>query len=172
MTITTGFMSRHCGLPEMKNERGFSLIELLITMIISSIAMMALAVPFMAERSMWATGRQQAAAQRDAQMALRTMARVAREGNNYVINANSITFTTPCGTKVFQTAGNSSQQFEMVDNCAAPSQTVTLIDGTRSRVTQFNPTAVTTRLVQIQFQITNEGQENEQLQTQLFLRNA
>ena len=155
------------------NERGFSLIELMIVMIISAIAMISIAPAFMTERSFWAQGNRQAAAQRDAEMALRAIARVARQSNNYVINANQITFTTPAGcTRQFQTAGAANDQLQLVDNCIAPSETVTLIDGVRSDVTQFMTTSITTRLVQIQLRVTRENREHAQMQTQIFLCNA
>ena len=155
------------------NQQGVTLIELLIVMFLSLIALMAASTPFVGERSFWGTGTRQAEAQRSAQVALRAIARVAREGSSVdtPIPANQITFNTPCGKRTFQTAGNGNNQFQMVDNCVLPALTVTLIDGVKSKVIQFTPTLINAKLVDIQLQVKQENQQSEQLQTQLYLRN-
>ena len=68
-------------------HRGVTLVEVLITVVIASIAMMALAVPFVAERSFWGVGKRQTEAQRDAQLAMRTIARMGREGATYYLDS-------------------------------------------------------------------------------------
>ena len=162
----------------MNNQRGFSLLELLIAMIISSIALLGAAAPFIAERSFWASGKRQVEAQRDAQMALRSMARFARQGNGYVIGGSSgnvtIVFTRPSGNVCFEGGPtfNNGQLRRFDGTCGSPAPTI-LIDGVRSKVTQLVFTSVTTnKLVNIQLQVTRENQQNETLQTDLFLRNA
>ena len=72
-----------------RSRKGVTLIELLVTIVIGSIAMMALSVPFMSERIFWLSGDAQAESQRDAQMALRAMARVARAGDRKSTRLNS-----------------------------------------------------------------------------------
>ena len=156
---------------KVTNQQGVTLIELLIVMFLSIIALMAATTPFVGERSFWGTGSRQAEAQRSAQVVMRAIARVAREGTSYFILNNQITFTTPCGTRVFQTAGNGNNQFQMVDNCVIPALTVTLIYGVKSKVTQFVPAQINTKLVDIQLQVKQENQQSEQLQTQIYLRN-
>lgn len=156
------------------NQRGLTLIELLITIIISTIALLGATAPFIAERSFWASGKRQTEAQRDAQMALRSMARFARQGNGYVPtgDGHSVTFNFAGCNRQFQLAGANNDQLLMVDNCVAPPKNVTLIDGVRSKVTQLVFTNVTSKLVNIQLQVTRENRQNETLQTDLFLRNA
>ena len=156
------------------NERGVTLVELMVTMVLGTIVLLAAVMPFIAERSFWATGRRQAEAQRDAQMALRAMARTARQGQGYTVNGTSDLLTlnfTGCNRQ-FQRSGAANEKLLLVDNCVAPATTQTLIDGTKSRVTQLAFTAVTSKLVTIQLQVTHENQRNETMQTNLFLRNA
>lgn len=162
----------YSNLPTVKrsrtNERGVTLIELIIVVLISAIALLGAVTPFVGERSFWGTGRRQVEAQRSAQLVMRAIARVARQSSSYLPAANQITFNTPCGPVVFQTAGSANDQFQKID-CTG--QTITLIDGVRSAVTQFTATFITLKLIDIQVQITEENQQSEILQTQIFLRN-
>ena len=66
------------------NRRGVTLIEMLIALVISAIAMMALAVPLIAERAMVGSGKAQTEAQRDAEMVLRAIARAALGSDQYI----------------------------------------------------------------------------------------
>ena len=164
------------------SHRGVTLLELLITIIIGSIAMLALAIPFGAERRFWVTGKAQTEAQRDAQLVLRAIARGVRESTGY---AGGGSFNVVCGpgpdgrygtaddvtgTRQFVQSG---AQLQMSDSCV--SQTVTLIDGvlTPSQVTSFSIASIpgTTKLVQVQLNVAR-GQQNESLVTQMFLRTA
>ena len=154
-------------------RRGVTLIELLITVVIGAIAFFALAMPLIAERSFSASGRRQAEAQRDAQMALRAMARVTREGSAY--NPATNAFTVPCGTVTFEAHGDGSFHRH---GCLGDA---TLIDGSigRSKVTSFTVTPViANKLVQIaltvthQLRATNPTTRSETLVTNLYLRNA
>ena len=91
------------------NRRGVTLIELLITIIIGAIAMLALAVPFSAERIFWLRGDTQAEAQRDAQLALRAMARVGRQSSCYeIVGNNQITLYAGPRGAITCTGANSS----------------------------------------------------------------
>ena len=158
-------------------SRGVTIIELLIAVMISSIAFMGLAVPLIAERVQTISGRRQAEAQRDAQVAMRAIARAARECKFYVINAaaDQVTFSgpavAPC-TPFFRGGPNFAGQFVMSDGCPAP-QTTALIDGIRSQVVhlRFEP-VVANRLVRAHIEVTREGQESEHLETEIFLRNG
>ena len=160
------------------SERGLSLIEVAITVTISGIALMALAVPFVADRSFWNAGRRQTEAQRDAQVVTRAMARMAREGTGYTIipsaGSTKIDVTKAgCAASSFEGGPSfNSGQLEWVDGCATPASTITLIDGVRSRVVNFTATAVSAELVRIDLEVLHENQENEILQTEIFLRNA
>ena len=161
---------------KVTNQQGVTLIELLIVMFLSIIALMAATTPFVGERSFWGTGSRQAEAQRSAQVVLRAIARVARQSTSFTLAANQITFTSICSsgstnTRIFKTAGTGNSQFQFVDNCVAPALTVTLVDGAKSKVTQFTPTSINTKLVDIQLQIQQENQQSELLQTELYLRN-
>ena len=153
------------------NERGVSLIELLITMVIALVALSAATTPFVAERSFWTTGNRRVEAQRDAQLVMHSIARVARESNDFIVNGNTLTFTSPAACDYdFQ---NSGTQFQMVKrSCITPAQTIVLLDGTKSVMTQFVPTEISTKVVQIQLEVTREGQEKEKMETQIFLRNG
>lgn len=159
------------------NQKGFSLIELLITMIIGIIAILAAAGPFVAERTFWVSGRSQAEAQRDGQVVLRTMANVARESTGYTIvnipGQPSIAFNTDCGTITFQGGPNfNSGRLDRTESLTCGGNSVAVIDGNRSEVTSLAFNGIGNRLVRIQMEVTHEGRENEILQTELYLRNA
>lgn len=161
-------------------RRGVTLVELLMAIVIGAIALMALSAPLIAERSSWVIGQNKTEAQRDAQMALRAMARVARQGSDYAIAINAlgdITFTTPCGARRFQGGPTFGYQLKLIDGCAG--QTFTLIDGVRSQVISFVPTMVTAKkLVTIQLNVSRRSSatdpriQTESLVTDLFLRNG
>ena len=165
----------------LTGKRGVTLIELLLTLVISSIAFLALVVPFVAERSFWGAGRAQTEAQRDAQMALRAIARVARGSGSYAIDADArgITFyedpaKTVCRAYFDGDPSVGAGFLDMVDRCGA-GPTATLIDGNpaQSRVTDLLITEVVPdRLVNIQLGVTHNDREDEFLETELFLRNA
>ena len=158
----------------IRQAGGVTLLELLIAMIIGSIAFFALAVPFVAERSFWNTGARQAEAQRDAQFVLRAIARIARQSSGYAISEGGakITFTTPGGPASCVRGGATySGQMHLYEDCGVSPQLM-LIDGVRSRVTTLAITAVTSSLVHIQLRVTHQNQQDEQLDTDLFLRNA
>ena len=163
---------------KLRNQRGVTLLELLIVIIISVILVLTAMVPFVAERLFWGRGRRRVESQQDAQIVMRAIERVARESSLYAVNANQITFTSPCGTRQFQLAGASNNQLQLVNNCVSPAQTLTFIDGNRSRVTNWVITPVNTKLVTIQLRVahrllaTDPREENETLVTEFFLRNA
>ena len=155
------------------NRRGVTLIELLMTIVIGSIAFFPLAVPFVGERSFWGTGQRQTEAQRDAQLILRAMARAIREGSGYDPATNA--FAVPCGTVIFEAhADGSFHQHGCLGDAI-------LIDSSvgRSKVTSFTVTPViANKLVQIaltvthQLRATDPRTQSETLATQLYLRNA
>lgn len=155
------------------NQKGFTLVELMMVVAITAIALVAASMPFMMEQSFWRTGRQRTAAQQDAQMVMRAIARTARTGTGYVVGQGntSVTFNLPGCNRVFQLFNGN--QLQVVDNCVAPPETKTLIDGGLSDVTQFVVTPIVpNRLVEIQVEVTQGTQERELLRTQIFLRNA
>jgi prepilin-type N-terminal cleavage/methylation domain-containing protein len=159
------------------NQRGVSLIELLITIIIAVIAFFPLAMPFIGERSIWGSGRRQTEAQRDAQVALRAMARKARESFEYFIDSPSnpaiVKFRTTAAACTVGFIGDSvTGQLLIVDECAVPPTSIALIDGNRSAVTDMLAEAVGANLVRVRLQVTHEDRRNEILDTTLFLRNV
>ena len=160
-----------------------TLIELLVAILIGSIAMFGLVLPFVEGGNLLRSGTRRAEAQRDAQVVMHQIARVARQSKLYSIsnNNNQISFTSVTNncTRVFQRAGASNNQLQMTDNCLIPAQTFTLIDGVRSQVTAWTLTAViNNKLVRISLQLSNRlrttgnGQLGETLVTELFLRNG
>ena len=155
----------------MKHRRGFTLIEVLMTIVISSIAMMALATPFVAERRFWLLGTAQSEAQRDAQVVLRSMARTVRQSTGYNVATNTFNFAGCPNGRQFRRTGAGNNQLQFVDNCPG-GQTITWIDGNRSRVTNFTITAINSRLVQVWLDVTYNNSENESLITEILLRNA
>jgi len=179
----------------MKHSRGVTLIELLMVVIIASIGMFALVPPLLAEGQLFRKGKRQTEAQRDAQIALRAIARVARESTGYELQVSTpgytvIRFFRPSGTVQCFRGGTSppppNAPFSLIVGPACefhPSHTV-LIDGVRSRVQTFAVTPVPpapSSLFRIQLNVSHRlrGDPNpdpfsevEQLETEIFLRNA
>lgn len=171
----------------MRRNGGLTLIELIMGVVISMIAMFGLALPLISGQLSSRIGFRQTEAQRDAQLVVQAIALRARESSFFASIGSGITagltLATPCGAWQFQRAGAAGEQLLMVDGCAVPPQTTVLIDGVRSRVTNFsasnagNPTQ--TRLVRIDLAMshrlgasTDNRQDTEILQTDLYLRNA
>ena len=183
------------------NKRGVTLIEMLIALIISSIAMMALAVPLIAERAMVGSGKAQTESQRDAEVVMRAVARAARDGEafteriGYAPNGQ-IEFSYPSSTVLTCFQGGPTVTFNGQDGVLLMGGTCTvggsygppagaqpLIDGRRSNVRNFTITRVMLppnqeRLVRIHLEVTHEPivgagrQEDEVLETEIFLRNG
>lgn len=162
-----------------RDQRGISLIELLIAILIGSIAMFGLALPFVEGGNLLRSGTRRAEAQRDAQVVMHQIARVARQSNGYTINNNQITFTSTSCTRIFQRTGGSNNQLQMTDTCLSGGQPFLLIDGNRSQVVAWTLTQITlNKLVRISLQLshrlrtTGNGQLGETLVTEFFLRNG
>ena len=178
----------------IKSRSGFSLIELLMVVVISAVAMFGLAVPLVADRSFANRGKRKTEAQRDAQMAMRAIARHAHQSRAYgVVSAGPadgrISFSEASGTGVCFVGGpaNGSRLLMLVSviptyNCSdAPLTRVELIDGKRSKVISFAVTQVVpNKIVRIQLHVTHKLRlnlsdtltEDELLETELFLRNG
>ncbi len=165
----------------MTRRCGFTLVELLVVIVIVSIALASLMIPFVAERAFWRTGDRQAEAQRDAQVVLEGMARAAREASAYtIINDGAggngyIQFTINGQQVEFQggPAFSPSGTFEMRN--LATAVTSQWIDGVRSRVTSFTlarPIASSDKLVRARLVVAQQGTEDEVLETEIFLHNG
>lgn len=179
----------HSTLNTRHRRRGVSLIELLIVMIISSIAMMALAIPFADERLFWGVGKRQTESQRDAQVALRTMANEARESDTCQIlpagaTSAAVSFHDPftgqgaCFVGGPVVGGQLIWRAGIGTGCEGATVGV-LIDGVRSRVVQMTATEIVdNQLVRVLVQVahrlrtTDPRQQDELLETQFYLRNG
>jgi len=175
------------------NRRGVTLIELLMTIVIGSIAMLAIWPPFVAERIFWNKGKRQTEAQRDAQMALRAIARDARQRTNYIVtlppagpNSGAIGFLGgPAGGGACFIGGPSafilfgSGQLVERNGCDGGPLKAVLIDGVRSKVASFTVTPIiANRLVRLRLVVTHQLRttdprtEQEILETEIYLRNG
>jgi len=166
----------------MSRRQAFTLIELVITMVISTLALLALSVPFMAERTFWGAGNRQTEAQRDAQVALRALGRAAREASSYAVmnpgpTLGQLTVTGPGGVTCVTGGPAAGGQLLLGNGCADPAPLV-LIDGVRSRVASLQVTPAGTRLVRVRLllqhrlRVTDVTVEDELVETELYLRNA
>lgn len=167
------------------NRRGVTLIEVLMATVISAIAMFALAAPLIAEGQLFRKGKRQTESQRDAQIALRAVARTARQGGSYQVTGASPShiltiYDKPGGVIIgcFQGGPVFGSQFQ-TDTTACSPASPALIDALRSRVTSFTVTPVIpNKLVRIRLDVSHRLQtsdsytENELLETELFLRNG
>lgn len=175
----------------MLTRRGVTLIELLMTIVIGSIAMFSLAPVLIAEGQLFRKGKRQTEAQRDAQMALRAMAWSGRESNgcNITIAPNSIrvefTKTDESGIPVREcfdgrpTSQTGNGQLSFNPGCEVFGGGVVLIDGVRSRLVEMTATeTINNRLLNLhvlvshRLRTTDPYQEDEILDTELFLRNG
>lgn len=173
-----------------KRRRGFTLVELLIATLISFLVLLALSVPFVAQNSFWTRGSTQVDAQRDAQLVLSTIAKSARQKVTYTAITTTpgngiLVLREPCGSVTFQggPAFGGQLQVQSTGTCPSPLN-LTLIDGVRSRVTNFTPIHVSAppdyKLLRIQLAVTNAyrtaaanaNSSSEFLDTEIHLRNA
>ena len=79
----------------VKNQKGFSLIELMVVVVILSLIILGLVTFFTGGVRSWITGQNQLSAQRNARQAIDQMVREIREGNNFTIGPgnNSVTIS-------------------------------------------------------------------------------
>ena len=168
------------------NQRGFTLMELIIAIVISVIALFGLAPLLIGGTVSFNTGKRRVEAGRDGELVLRALAHVARESSSFTINGpGDVTFvspTSPCGIWRFQGGSGApfGGQLSMTDGC--PGSSVPLINGVRSQVMNFSVAPATvgnTRAVRVTIQVADQlrttlgqRQNNETLQTDLYLRNA
>ena len=80
-----------------KNQKGFSLIELMVVVVILSLMVLGLVTFFTGGARSWVSGQGQLKAQREARQAIDQIVRKIREGKNVKINSTStsILFITP-----------------------------------------------------------------------------
>jgi hypothetical protein len=153
------------------------LIELLIALVMGALVLMGLTMGFVSDRALWSAGIAQSESQRDAQVALRAIARAARESNGYTITATpdstQLNFAGPFGGLCVEGgAAFEGGRLALHDDCAAPVSTTYVIDGLRSRVTTFFVTPISTRLIRIQLEVAYRDRGTELLETEVLLRNA
>ena len=171
-------------------QKGVTLIELLMVIVISAIAMMALAVPLVAERAFLGSGQAQAESQRDGEMALRAMARGARQSSACNITpgpGNKVQVQFVGGLRCFKggpdyPAAGRGELHLFDESCAGAGgiATAILIDGNRSKVEEMTVSApVNNKLVRVHLRVSHHPIaadpsriEDEVLDTELFLRNG
>jgi len=80
-----------------KNQKGFSLIEMMVVVVILGLIVLGLVTFFTGGAKSWVAGQSQLTAQRNARQAIDIMVREIREGKNVKTNSasNSILFITP-----------------------------------------------------------------------------
>jgi len=78
-----------------KNQRGFSLIEMMVVVVILGLITLGLVTFFTGGTKSWVAGQSQLEAQRNARQAMDRMVREIREGNNFTIGPsnNSVTIS-------------------------------------------------------------------------------
>ena len=161
-------MTQQSGFSVIRSSAGVTIVELLMAIIISSIAFMALAVPFVSERTFWIAGKAQTESQRSAQVVLRAIARVARESKRLEPGKGFLTPTCGAG-KEFSWVG---EEIQFTDRCSG-GPAVTIATG----VTEFNLEQVVLNnrfrvRVHIRVRQLNRPNEDEILDTEIYLRNG
>jgi len=81
----------------IKNQKGFSLIEMMVVVVILGLIVLGLVTFFTGGTKSWVAGQSQLKAQREARQAMDRMVREIREGNNVVTGSDdsSITVNIP-----------------------------------------------------------------------------
>lgn len=162
------------------DQSGMTVIEMMIAIAVALIMMFAMAMPYSAEKLFWRQGEKQTAAQRDAQLIMRTIALAARESRGVTVTQpagghTQVIFDKPCGASgfanvIFDGGPNfNGGAFQETNHCSGA--TATMIDGVRSEVLAFDANVIGTNLVKISVDVLNENLKQEQLTTQLYLRN-
>jgi prepilin-type N-terminal cleavage/methylation domain-containing protein len=77
----------------IKNQKGFSLIEMMVVVAILGVIVLALVTFFTGGTKSWVAGQYQLTAQRNARQAMDRMVREIREGNNFAIGAGNDSVT-------------------------------------------------------------------------------
>ncbi|MBE3114688.1 MAG: prepilin-type N-terminal cleavage/methylation domain-containing protein [Actinobacteria bacterium] len=81
-----------------KNQKGFSLIEMMVVVVILGLITLGLVTFFTGGAKSWVAGQSQLKAQREARQAIDTMVREIREASNIIANSTTsieINFNTP-----------------------------------------------------------------------------
>jgi len=80
----------------IKNQKGFSLIEMMVVVVILGLIVLGLVTFFTGGTKSWVAGQYQLKAQREARQAIDRMVREIREGNNIITGSDiSITVNIP-----------------------------------------------------------------------------
>jgi prepilin-type N-terminal cleavage/methylation domain-containing protein len=156
---------------KLHSQAGFTLIEILMTLIITTIALIAVSGPFMAERRFWSNGMKKAMAQRDAHMILRAMEQSVRESEGFTVtefgDSDTLTLTGTCAP-VFTGGPSLSGKLNKTD-CNG---SLDLVEGARSMVTEFNVSSVVAdKLVNVRIHVVSDLMD-EVLETQMYVRNG
>jgi len=77
----------------IKNQKGFSLIEMMVVVVILGLIVLGLVTFFTGGAKSWVAGQSQLKAQREARQAIDRMVREIREGNNFVIGGGNDSVT-------------------------------------------------------------------------------
>jgi len=77
----------------IKNQKGFSLIEMMVVVVVLGVIVLALVTFFTGGTKSWVSGQYQLTAQRNARQAMDRMVREIREGNNFAIGAGNDSVT-------------------------------------------------------------------------------
>jgi len=85
---------------KIKNQRGFSLIEMMVVVVILGLIVLGLVTFFTGGTKSWVAGQYQLAAQRNARQAMDRMVREIRKASNIIANStlSKVIFKTPWNT--------------------------------------------------------------------------
>jgi len=166
---------------KLKCRTGTSLVELLIVVVIASMVVMSMGIPYITGRSFFRKGMNQSTAQRDAHLTVKHIAQTAREASAYSVVAGTgslrINFTTDCGVISFEGGplydnGDPQKPAQLVkfDGCTA--DTIALIDGNFIGVNSFDINQISGKLFELTLDVAYRNDRNEILTTQIYLRNA
>ena len=161
------------------NEKGFSLIEMMVVVVILGLIVLGLVTFFTGGTKSWVAGQYQLAAQRNARQAMDSMVREIREGKNAKNNStsNSIVFNTPFdGSPDIQYHLNDGTLYRntnaIIDNVLSLS--FTYFDNTDNEIYTSDPdfsNKVSKIRINLQVDVDDDGNPDITLNTDVNLRN-
>lgn len=149
---------------KIKNQKGFSLIEMMVVVVILGLIVLGLVTFFTGGTKSWVAGQSQLKAQREARQAMDRMVREIREGNSFTISTDNKSITISYPTSF----GKSSVTYSL-------SSTTISRDGSpvinNVKTLEFTPTGSSKVHIILEVDVDDDGNPDIILNTDINLRN-